>query len=220
MVKKSSLKISVTAGPTTEPIDPVRFISNYSTGNMGYAVSRRAKRSGHKVILVSGPTELPAPKGVKLVKVNTALEMKRETEKYFTWCDCLIMTAAVSDYRDTKSSKNKIKSDKKTITLRLVRNPDILETLGKKKKKKILIGFSLESQNLIDNTIKKIKQKNLDFIVANKIEKNKLPFGDRRVTAFIINRDRKIKKISNATKDAIAEAILSLVTKQYRIKAR
>ena len=220
MVKKGSLKILVTAGPTTEPIDPVRFISNYSTGSMGYAVSKKAAGRGHKVILISGPAQLPAPKGVKLVKVNTAREMKRETEKYFTWCDCLVMTAAVSDYRVAKSSKNKIKSDKKAITLRLVRNPDILEALGKNKKGKILVGFSLESRSLIGNTIKKIKQKNLDFIVANKVEKNKLPFGDRKVTAFIIDRKHKIKKISNATKDAIAGAILSLVTKQHGIKAR
>lgn len=219
-MKRSSLKILVTAGPTREPIDPVRFISNYSTGSMGYAVSRKAAGCGHKVILISGPSQLPAPTGIKLVKVNTALEMKREAEKYFTWCDCLVMSAAVSDYRVAKSSKNKIKSDKKTIALHLVRNPDILEILGKKKRGKILVGFSLESQSLIGNTVKKIKQKNLDFVVANKVEKNKLPFGDRKVTAFIIDKNYRIKKISNATKDAIAGAILNLVTKQHSIKAR
>jgi phosphopantothenoylcysteine decarboxylase/phosphopantothenate--cysteine ligase len=219
-MKRGSLKILVTAGPTREPIDPVRFISNYSTGSMGYAVAAKAVKRGNKVILISGPSRLASPQGARRINVNTALEMKKQTEKFFNWCDCLIMTAAVSDYRVAKYSQGKIKSGKKTMMLKLVKNPDILNSLGKKKKEKILVGFSLESRDLISNAIKKMRQKNLDFVVANRIEKNKLPFGDRRVSAFIIDKKHKIKKISGATKQTIAGAILEAVAKHCCIKAR
>ena len=130
------MNILVSAGPTREPIDPVRFISNYSTGLLGWEIARVAKKRGHQVILVSGPTALAKPKDVCSVDIQTSRELEKELNKRFSWCDCLIMTAAVCDFRPHSVAKNKIKRGKKDeLILKLRKNPDILKGLGRRKGK-------------------------------------------------------------------------------------
>ncbi|MGB9677522.1 MAG: phosphopantothenoylcysteine decarboxylase, partial [Candidatus Ratteibacteria bacterium] len=161
------IKVLISAGPTREYIDPVRFISNSSTGKMGYLIAEYAKKIGFDVILVSGPTYLRPPEGIKLIKVETAREMQKEILKNFPKADILIMSAAVSDWRPYRKFKNKIKRKKEWI-LKLVPNPDILKSVAKiKKENQKIVGFALETENIIKNAIKKLKEKKLDLIIGN-----------------------------------------------------
>ena len=164
--------ILITAGPTREYLDPVRYISNGSSGKMGYSVAEEAKKRGAKVILVSGPVNIEPPKGVKFIKVISARDMLAAAKKYFSASDIFIAAAAVSDYRPGKSYEKKIKKTGKAVKLKLVPNPDILLTLSKSPGRRaarppILAGFALETDNLIKNAREKLKRKNLDMIVAN-----------------------------------------------------
>ncbi|MCG2711933.1 MAG: phosphopantothenoylcysteine decarboxylase, partial [Candidatus Omnitrophica bacterium] len=165
--KQAKYNILITAGPTREFIDPVRFISNPSSGTIGYLLAQSAKRRGNNVVLLSGPTHLVSPKGVKTVYFSSALELKKCADRFFDWADCIICTAAVADFRPAKAINSKIKKDKGLQQIKLVRNPDILRGLGRRKKNKVLVGFALETENLIENGLKKLKSKNLDLIVAN-----------------------------------------------------
>jgi len=166
MVSKK-IKVLVSAGPTREYIDPIRFISNPSTGKMGYLIAEYAKKIGYDVILVSGPTHLKPPEKIKIIKVETAKEMQREILKYFPEVDYLIMAAAVSDWRPYRRFKKKLK--KKDIwNLKLIPNPDILKGVSKiKRKNQKIVGFALETENLIKNAMKKMKEKNVDMIIGN-----------------------------------------------------
>lgn len=164
------MHILVTAGPTREYIDPVRFISNSSTGQMGYAVAQAAKKRGHQVTLISGPVELEPPKGIRLVSVMSADEMYREALKIFPKVDVVVMAAAVGDYKPKSKSRYKIKKDRDDIgiMLELVPNPDILAQLGRRKKDhQLLIGFALEDRAGHDHALEKFSKKNLDVIVLN-----------------------------------------------------
>jgi phosphopantothenoylcysteine decarboxylase/phosphopantothenate--cysteine ligase len=164
------MHILVTAGPTREYIDPVRFISNSSTGQMGYAVAQAAKMRGHKVTLISGPVTLEAPKGVKLIPVMTADEMYHSALKIFPQVDVVVMAAAVGDYKPKVKSRYKIKkgSDETAIRLELVPNPDIIAQLGRRKKDhQLLVGFALEDRAGHDHALLKFSRKNLDLIVLN-----------------------------------------------------
>lgn len=145
------LKILITAGPTVEPIDPVRFISNYSTGAMGFSIAKAAKSRGHKVILIGAPGAL------------SAQEMYKQVIENFRRCDVVVMAAAVADYRPKAVANQKIKKSKQQITLKLVKNPDILQALGKIKKDKILVGFALETKGLYKNALSKLKKKKPGF---------------------------------------------------------
>jgi len=161
------IKVLISAGPTREYIDPVRFISNPSTGKMGYLIAEYAKKKGFDVILVSGPTYLKPPEGVKLIKVETAEEMQKEILKNFPKVDLLIMAAAVSDWRPFRKFKNKLKR-KNQWTLKLIPNPDILKSVAKiKKESQKVVGFALETENIIKNAEKKLKEKKLDLIIGN-----------------------------------------------------
>ncbi len=161
------MKILITAGPTREYIDTVRFISNASSGRTGYLTAAAAAERGHQVILVSGPTVLEKPKGVKLIPVVSALDMYRQVMKYYPKVGAVIMTAAVGDYRPVKTSKHKLKKSGRKQILELIPNPDILAELGRRKKSQILIGFALEDRAGKANALKKFKNKNLDAIVLN-----------------------------------------------------
>lgn len=212
MTGKISLNIIVTAGPTREPIDAVRFISNYSTGTMGYELAKEAVKRRHKVILISGPVNLDIPKGVKLVKAETAKNMRAAVKRYFKWCDSLIMTAAVSDYRPENYIKKKMKKDRNEFLLKLVKNPDILKEISKNKKDKVLVGFALETEDLINNAKNKLKEKSLDLIVANKKAKNDIkPFGPHKIDAYLIDKGLKTEKIGLASKKLISKSILDKV---------
>lgn len=205
----SKKTILITAGPTVEPIDPVRFLSNRSTGEMGFALAKAAKRRGYKVVLVSGPTYLTPPKGVKFVRVKRALCMKREAFRFFSRAGCVIMAAAVSDFRPAAVSKTKIKkSSRGALCLRLAKNPDILASMGRKKGRRLLVGFSLETDRPIAHAREKLKSKNLDMIVVNKAGKGLDPFGPGAKDVVVIDRSGRIKPVKSAPKSRIAGLIL------------
>ena len=201
--------ILITAGPTIEPIDPIRYLSNYSTGRMGYELAKAAERKGHKVILISGPTGLLVPKGVRFIPVKTAVDMKRAVFRFFKGADCAVMAAAVSDFRPVSFRKSKIKKlSKKALSLKLKRNPDILSRLAKIKGKRILVGYSLETDRPIENAKKKLRSKKLDIIVVNKVGKGRDPCGPGAKDIAIIDREGRIKKLRGASKARIAHILL------------
>ena len=161
--------VLVTAGPTREAFDPVRFITNYSTGKMGYAVAVMAKRRGAKVTLVSGPTSLPQPRGVAFVSVSSARQMRDAVMANLEKATVVVKSAAVADYRPAGFSESKIKKSGGPLEMRLERNPDIISEVGRVKGKRILVGFAVETENLIQYATKKMMEKNMDLIVANDI---------------------------------------------------
>ena len=205
--------ILVTAGPTREKIDPVRFISNYSTGTFGYAIAREARRRGCRVVLVSGPTHLAAPRGVKLVRVESAAEMKQAVEREFKICGCLIMAAAVSDWRARTPSWKKIKRYGGKKTLELVENRDILAEASKRKGKKILVGFALETEHLEREALKKLFEKKLDLIVANKLTRSGHVFSDNKTSVTIIDKFGNKAGYKNKSKKDLAKIILDKALK-------
>lgn len=164
------MKTVISAGPTREFIDPIRFISNSSSGQMGYALAAESLRRGHEVVLISGPVSIKAPEGVKLIPVVSAAEMAEAVKREFADCDCCIMSAAVADYRPVNLHDQKMKKSPGNIFLELERTEDILKSLGSMKRpEQLLIGFAAESENLVENAIGKLKRKNLDWIIANNI---------------------------------------------------
>ena len=204
------MKILVTAGPTREKIDPVRFISNYSTGTFGYEIAKEALRRGHDVTLVSGPTCLKAPRGARLITVESANEMRREVKRRGSRTDCVIMAAAVCDWRVQSPGRQKIKRQDGSRMLKLVENPDILQELGKNKKS-ILIGFALETEALEKNALKKLKKKNLDLIVANRLTKGPGLFGAGPTDVLMIDRRYRKEIYRHRTKRELAKIILDKV---------
>ena len=212
---KRPLRIIVTAGPTIEPIDPVRFISNYSTGLVGYEIAKEAKKRGHSVILISGPTHLAPPKGVKFLKTTTAIDMLKQVKKFFAGSDCLIMAAAIADWRPVNVIKNKMKrgSMGRSFCLKLKENPDILYSVSKAKGNKIMVGFALETDNLFKNAASKIKNKNLDLIVANKLTIKNNPFGRGTKEFYLIDKFGDARKVPPGSKAALAKLLLDSIEK-------
>jgi len=204
--------ILVTAGPTQEPIDPVRFITNHSSGKMGFALAKVAKRRGARVILVSGPTQRPLPKeGIEFFPVRTAEEMRQAVLSHLERCSVVIKAAAVSDYRPIKVSKNKLKKGDPYQTLELERTKDILEEVGREKGDRILVGFAAETEDLIGNARKKLDEKNLDFIVANDVTKADAGFGADTNQVRILYPSGKIKDLPLASKEEVSQLILNEV---------
>lgn len=198
-------KIMITAGRTEEAIDPVRYLSNRSSGQMGYALAKSAARLGAEVILISGPTNLPKPLGVKeFVQVKSAQEMYEECIKRFANVDIAIACAAVADYKPKYYSTEKIKKKDGDLTIVLDRNPDILLEMGKLKTKQILVGFAAETENLLENALGKLKRKNLDMIVANNA--NNMQKSTNEI--FIIKGSDSIKEIPEKSKEELAYDIL------------
>jgi len=211
------MKILVTAGPTREPIDPVRFISNRSSGKTGYSIASVALRRGHKVVLISGPVSVQPPPNVVLIKVVTAADMLAAVTEKIGWCDALIMSAAVSDWRAAKFSKEKIKKNKMPDLLPLAQNPDILMTVARQKGKKIFVGFAAETGRLRPEALRKLREKNLDLIVANDISCPGAGFetDTNRVTLFSAGGEHE--KLPLMTKVKIAELIIKWIeAKQHR----
>lgn len=195
----------VTAGPTREYVDPVRFISNPSSGRMGIEVARAARRNGHKVILVTGPCSIEAPRKITLVKVTTALEMLKAVKRFLDEVDVLVMAAAVTDWRPKRISRKKIKKNK-ILNLELVKNPDILTEVGRIKKsgrRIFLAGFSLDTGKIVKNAKEKLRNKNLDLIVAN----SPRSFGSSKIDAYIISPDN-ISRIKLISKKKLAEELI------------
>lgn len=201
-------RLLITAGPTREMLDPVRFLSNLSTGEMGYALAKVAAVRGYRVSLVSGPTNLLPPKGVKFYPVTSALQMKKICTKLFPQHDGLIMSAAVCDFMPATIDRHKIPSAK-GLTLKLKRTPDILASLAKRKGSRVVIGFCLETQSLIHRASEKLAKKKLDGIVANFYDpKGHIPFGKRRVEVHLIDATGKVLSMRDRSKIQIARILL------------
>lgn len=199
--------VIVSAGGTQEAIDPVRYITNRSSGKMGYAVALKAAQAGAKTILISAPTDLAEPIGVERIIVRSATEMKEVIDSYYDSADAVIMAAAVADYRVAKVADNKIKKQE-TMTLELVKNPDILASLGDRKQHQKLIGFAAETQDVITYGIEKVRKKNLDMLVANDVSKSNAGFDvDTNEVTFIYPGDQ-IVNLPNMSKLDVAERII------------
>ena len=204
-------KLIVTAGPTQEAIDPVRFITNHSTGKMGYAIAERAALRGADVTLVSGPVSLNPPSGVKVVNIKSAEDMFNAVTSEYKTADIVIKAAAVADYRPAKVSGEKIKKESGMNVIELERTKDILQYLGEHKKEgQILCGFSMETENLMENSVKKLHKKNADMIIANSIKKDGAGFGtDTNVITIITENDAVAYPIM--TKYEAADEILNAI---------
>ncbi|MEE8076433.1 MAG: bifunctional phosphopantothenoylcysteine decarboxylase/phosphopantothenate--cysteine ligase CoaBC [Candidatus Binatia bacterium] len=210
LLKKKDLvgeRLLITAGPNREPLDPVRYISNRSSGKMGYALARVGARRGAEVILVSGPTSLESPPGVRLISVTTAAEMRQAVLKEFPSATAVLMAAAVADYRPDKFEAKKIKRGDAPIQIGLKPNPDILKELGMKKNGQILIGFAAETEELIANAGKKLREKNLDLIVANNVLEEGSGFDGDTNSATILDQKGTMLPLPLMPKEELAERI-------------
>ncbi|MBR0486803.1 MAG: bifunctional phosphopantothenoylcysteine decarboxylase/phosphopantothenate--cysteine ligase CoaBC [Treponema sp.] len=204
-------KILVTAGPTQEAIDPVRYVTNHSTGKMGYAVAKVAAQRGADVTLVSGPVQLKKPAGVKLVNIKSAKEMFDAVKAEFDGCDIIIKAAAVADYRPKNVSGEKIKKTDSSLALEMEKTDDILKYLGQNKKKQFLCGFSMETENMVENSRAKLDKKNLDMIVANNLKVSGAGFGTDTNIVTIITKDKEVE-LPKMSKEEVADELLTLIS--------
>lgn len=208
--------VLVSAGPTWEPFDPVRFLSNPSSGKMGHALGTVAARRAARVCLVSGPCGLEAPPGVNALRVTTALEMGDAIRELAPRMDAVVMAAAVSDYRPSDPAAHKVKKGRERLTVALEPNPDILASLGKvKPPSQVLVGFAAETENLVENATGKLVRKNLDFIVANDLTERGSGFGCDTNRVKIIGRDGSIDELPPMTKEEVAEKIWDRVEQAF-----
>jgi phosphopantothenoylcysteine decarboxylase/phosphopantothenate--cysteine ligase len=209
------MRILITAGGTREYIDPVRFISNASSGRMGYALARAALQAGHEVTLITAPTALKPPAGAKVIAVESAAQMFEVVKRQFARCDCLIMAAAVADYTPARPSKTKVKKQTARLTLELKPTPDILRWAGRHKAglratghgRRIVVGFALEDKDLRASAEQKMREKNLDMMVANAPG----AIGTEKATVHIKRKGRKWIQVANTPKATIATRIISLL---------
>jgi phosphopantothenoylcysteine decarboxylase/phosphopantothenate--cysteine ligase len=203
--------VLVTAGPTREELDPVRYISNHSSGKMGYALAQAARHRGAKVILVSGPTCLEAPPGLELVRVVSARQMYEAVMTRAEGCSVVIKAAAVADYRPLLRNGDKLKKKDDNLTLELAKNPDILSQLGQLNPRPLLVGFAAETTDLQNNAAAKLAAKNLDMIVANDVSQEGAGFNVATNIARLLYRDGRIEPLELMTKTRLAELILDRV---------
>lgn len=202
------MKLLITAGPTREPWDAIRYLSNRSSGRMGYAIAQAAHQQGHEVTLVSGPVALQPPKGVRFLPVTTALEMEKACKRMLSRVDAVIMAAAVADFRPARRVAGKLKKEGSRIrSLRLVKNPDILLGLGRRKGSRKLIGFALEAADGLANARNKMRRKNLDFIVLN----GPGALEGERASVTVLGRDGSRRDWKGVTKREIGRRLLSLL---------
>ena len=199
--------ILVTAGGTQESIDPVRYIGNRSSGKMGYAIAEQAAHMGAKVILVSAPTSLPIPNGVDFISVDSAVSMQEAVEARYNDVNVVIMAAAVSDFRVLHKAEQKIKK-MESMTIELVKNPDILQGLGSKKSHQILVGFAAETEHVIKYGQDKVAKKNLDMLVANDVSKSNAGFNVDTNEGYFLYPDKEPKEMPNMKKSDLARHIL------------
>lgn len=204
----------ITAGPTREPLDPVRFLSNRSSGRMGFALAGAARDVGMRVTLVTGPVHLPPPRGVRVIAVETAREMERAVIRRARGAGLIIMAAAVADYEPAAPSRQKIKKSAATLTLRLRKTPDILAGLGRRKKRgQILVGFAAETNDLIRNARAKLRAKNLDFIAANRVGIRGAGFEAEHNAVTLLARDGTATVFPRTTKARLAARLVRFILK-------
>lgn len=211
-------KIIVSAGPTMEPIDYVRYITNHSSGKMGYNIANEAKKRGADVVLVSGPVEPIKIDGINRIPVKTNDQMKEAIDKHFDDADALIMAAAPVDYRAKEVSDKKIKKSGENLTMDFIENSDILQYFGKKKEKQVIIGFAAETDDLLENASKKLIKKNADYIIANDLKKEGAGFNTDTNIASIVSKD-EIKNLDMMSKKDLANEILNLIRWYYLRKS-
>ncbi|WP_195988882.1 bifunctional phosphopantothenoylcysteine decarboxylase/phosphopantothenate--cysteine ligase CoaBC [Clostridium sp. D53t1_180928_C8] len=204
-------KVLISAGPTIAPIDPVRYITNRSTGKMGYAIAEEARDRGAEVVLVSGPTNLNPPKNVRVINIKTNEEMKNAIHSNFEWADIVIKSAAVADYKPKEYSEEKIKKGEGDLNLCLTRDSDILKSLGDMKTHQILVGFAAESNDVLKNADKKLKNKNLDFIVANDITASDTGFGSEDNKVVILSKNNEKLELDKMSKKEVASNIFDMI---------
>lgn len=209
-------RVLVTAGPTVEDIDPIRFLSNRSSGKMGYAIARAAQSRGAEVTLVSGPTALDTPAGIRFIQVRSAEDMKKAVFEFYPESDIVIKAAAVADYRPSELAGDKIKKTGQPAILSLVPTDDILAQLGARKQKQVLIGFTAETQNLLESAREKMARKNLDMIVANDISSGVL--GADSATVHVLSPGGDALRIENCSKLEIAHRILDLALRVQSLR--
>ncbi|WP_026839783.1 bifunctional phosphopantothenoylcysteine decarboxylase/phosphopantothenate--cysteine ligase CoaBC [Citrifermentans bremense] len=204
-------RILVTAGPTLEEIDPVRFVSNHSSGKMGYAIARQAQLRGAEVTLVTGPTALAAPHGVKVIRVQSAAEMRDAVMGLLERTDIVIKAAAVADYRPKSRSGEKMKKSAALLSIELEKNPDILAEIGGMKGERLLVGFAAETQELVKNATAKLNAKNLDLVVANDVSQEGAGFNVDTNIAKLLYRDGRVEALPMMGKEELAGEILERV---------
>ncbi len=204
-------RILVTAGPTEEAIDPVRFLTNPSSGKMGYAIARAAAQRGAKVTLISGPTSCTPPLDVALVRVRSAEEMRKAVMKAFPASTSVIMAAAVSDFAPVSRAKQKVKKQDVSLTVKLKTTPDILLELGQRKGHRVLIGFAAETQSLVENARAKLERKNLDLIVANDVSRKEIGFQSDSNQVKMIGKDGSISALPLLPKRVLAHRVLDQI---------
>ncbi len=203
--------VLVTAGPTREPIDAARFISNSSTGKMGYALAAEARNRGAAVVLISGPTHLHPPQGVNHRSVTTAAEMRQAVQDHVGHCQVIIMAAAVSDFRPKEPSERKLKKEGAPLAITLERTEDILLGLGAAKEKRVLVGFAAETDDLVRNAGDKLKKKNLDLIVANTIGLPDRGFASDMNEAVLVERSGRVTELPRMPKTELAARIIDTI---------
>jgi phosphopantothenoylcysteine decarboxylase/phosphopantothenate--cysteine ligase len=206
----AGLRLLVSAGPTREYIDPVRFLSNPSSGRMGFAVAEAARDRGAEVVLVAGPTCLEPPWGVEVVRVESALQMRQALLDRYPWAEAVVMAAAVADYRAAQVQKEKEPKAEEEKTLRLVKNPDILEEMGRDKGSRVLVGFAMETQEGLGRAREKLLRKNLDLIVLNYVNREGVGFGSEENEVVLVYKDGS-EALPRASKRWIADRILDEV---------
>jgi len=212
------IKVLVTAGPTREALDPVRYITNHSTGKMGYAIAKQARLMGAEVTLISGPSELKPFQGIKLIKVVTAREMHTAVMNCYEENRIIIKAAAVGDYRPEEEYSRKIKKSDDSLTLKLAKNPDILRELGRNKGERVLIGFAAETHDVHTNAAEKIHQKNLDFIAANDLQIPGAGFAADTNIVTLIFPDGKTRELPKLCKEEVAREILREALKIIEVR--
>jgi phosphopantothenoylcysteine decarboxylase/phosphopantothenate--cysteine ligase len=205
--------VLVTAGPTREPVDPVRFLSNRSSGKMGYALAEAAVCRGARVILISGPVHLPAPEGVEVVQVQTALEMREAVMSRLDESSIVVKTAAVADYYVAKVPRQKVKKTPLRYSLELEPTPDILAEIGRRKQDQILIGFAAETENLVPEARRKLESKNCDMVVANLVSQDGTGFESEENEVVLVQRTGENLRLAKAPKRVIADQVLDQILK-------
>ena len=207
------MKVLVTAGPTREAIDPVRFVSNRSSGKMGYAVAEAALRAGHAVRLITGPVAIEPPRGAAVVRVTTAAEMLAAVKRHVRGCDVLVMAAAVADWRPKKAAARKLKKSDGPPRIEWEATPDILKTLATmKKRSQVFCGFAAETDHLAREAKRKLQEKNLDVIAANDVSKKGRGFESDRNALTMYGRDGTVRRTGLKAKRACAEQLMAVVT--------
>ena len=214
--------ITITAGPTIEPLDPVRYMTNHSSGKMGYSLAEEAMKRGANVNLITGPTSLTPPKGVNVIKINTTDEMLKAVGDYFDETHVLIKSAAPVDYKPETISTTKIKKkpgEEDELNIKYIKNPDIAAYYGERKKNQITVGFAAETNNMYEYALEKLKKKNFDFIVANDVTEKGAGFNVDTNIVTIIEKDGSSKKYPIMDKKEVAKTILDKVKNLLETKS-